>query len=104
MLPQITMDEVLKSWHVSHPRRGRSSSTSKSPHDVLQFLMKSPEATVESSAERRARSESEYEKLKRCRYLRLGRGQEELVRHSATCSCNSCEHATGLKTTPFLNS
>lgn len=104
VLPQITIDEVLKSWHVSHPRRGRSFSNSKIAHDPLQFLKKSPEAAEESPAERLAATESEYEKLKRCRYLRLGKERENLVRKDTECSCNSCEHVKGLKSTPYLNS
>lgn len=91
-LPEITMNEVLQSWNIG-PARTRSSSLAGK--DPMEFLR----SRERSNSDPKQRTTT-IEELKRCRYLRTG-GKED---HGKVCSCNSCEHGEGLKSTPYLNS
>lgn len=93
-LPKVTMNEVLQSWNIG-PARTRSSSLAAGK-DPMEFLR----SRERSNSDPKQRTTT-IEELRRCRYLRTG---DDQARHSKICSCNSCEHGEGLKSTPYLNS
>ena len=95
-LPKVTMNEVLQSWNIGPPSRTRS--TSLAGKDPMEFLL----SRERSDSDPKQRTTT-VEELRRCRYLRTG-GKDDHERHSKVCSCNSCEHGEGLKSTPYLNS
>ena len=93
-LPKVTINEVLQSWNIGPQRTTRSSSLAAK--DPMEFL-------------RRDRSLSDpknrpttYDDLRSCRYLRTDKDDADI--HGRLCSCNSCEHGEGLRSTPYLNS
>ena len=95
-LPKVTMNEVLQSWNIG-PARTRSSSLAGK--DPMEFLR----SRERSNSDPKQRMTT-VEELRRCRYLRTGGKEEQELRHGRVCSCNSCEHGKGLKSTPYLNS
>ena len=95
-LPKVTMNEVLQSWNIGLARNRTSSLAGKDP---MEFLL----SRERSDSEPKQRTTS-LEELRRCRYLRTGGKNEQELKHSKICSCNSCEHGQGLKSTPYLNS
>ena len=95
-LPKVTMTEVLQSWNIGTPSRTRSTSLAgKDPMEFLRLRERS-----DSDPKQRTTT---VEELRRCRYLRTG-GKDDHEMHAKFCSCNSCEHVEGLKSTPYLNS
>jgi len=93
-LPKVTINEVLQSWNIGPQRTTRSSGLAAK--DPMEFL-------------RRDRSLSDpknrpttYDDLRSCRYLRTDKDDVDI--HGRLCSCNSCEHGEGLRSTPYLNS
>ena len=95
-LPKVTMTEVLQSWNIGTPSRTRSTSLAgKDPMEFLRLRERS-----DSDPKKRTTT---VEELRRCRYLRTG-GKDDHEMHAKFCSCNSCEHGEGLKSTPYLNS
>jgi hypothetical protein len=104
-LPKITIDEVLKSWDIqpsrtTRTRRKRSSSNASVKHDPMEFLTQKQNDVDKKSQQDFS---SCYEEVKGCRYLRLGKKEEEERFHSRSCPCNSCEHGEALKESPYLN-
>ena len=95
-LPKVTMNEVLQSWNIGTPSRTRS--TSLAGKDPMEFLL----LRERSDSDPKQRTTT-VEELRRCRYLRTGE-KDDHERHAKFCSCNSCEHGEGLKSTPYLNS
>lgn len=95
-LPKVTMTEVLQSWNIGTPSRTRS--TSLAGKDPMEFLR----LRERSDTDPKQRTTT-VEELRRCRYLRTG-GKDDREMHAKFCSCNSCEHGEGLKSTPYLNS
>lgn len=95
-LPKVTMNEVLYSWNLGTSSRTRGSSFSGK--DPMEFLL-----TSERSASNPNHRTTTIDELRTCRYLRMDAQHGHEV-HAKACSCNSCEHGQGLKSTPFLNS
>ena len=93
MLPKITINEVLQSWKIEQPRNRSSSVGGKDP---MEFLRRDASLSESSSTEKTL------ENLWKCRYLRLGKEDPDV--HGYCCSCNSCEHGDGLRSTAYLNS
>lgn len=95
-LPKVTMNEVLYSWNLGTSSRTRGSNFSGK--DPMEFLL-----TSERSASHPKHRTTTIDELRTCRYLRMD-AQHGHEAHAKACSCNSCEHGQGLKSTPFLNS
>lgn len=104
-LPKITIDEVLKSWDIQPraTRRKRASSNASTKHDPMEFLTQR-KADFENVQSLHENFSSCYEDVKSCRYLRIGKEEEEEgILHGRNCPCNSCEHGEALRESPYLN-